>query len=70
MEPRPVADLEWIKASYSSNLGACVELAPHADMIALRDSKHPDVLLHFTRVEIFAFIDGAKRGEFDHLVGH
>lgn len=68
MEPRPVADLEWIKASYSSNLDACIELAPHADMIALRDSKQPDVLLHFTRVEIFAFIDGAKRGEFDHLV--
>jgi Domain of unknown function (DUF397) len=69
MERRPVADFEWIKASYSSNLGACVEIAPQADMILLRDSKRPDVMLRFTQLEIFAFIDGAKRGEFDHLVG-
>ena len=66
MEPPP--NLRWVKASYSAGLGACVELAPHRDMIVLRDSKNPDVRLHFTQLEIFAFIDGAKRGEFDHLV--
>jgi hypothetical protein len=68
MESPP--NLRWVKASYSSSLGACVELAPHGDMIALRDSKSPDIHLHFTRVEIFAFIDGAKNGEFDHMVDH
>ena len=66
MESPP--NLRWVKASCSAGLGACVELAPHRDMIVLRDSKNPDVRLHFTQLEIFAFIDGAKRGEFDHLV--
>jgi hypothetical protein len=59
----------WVKASFSTGLNACVELAAQGDMIALRDSKEPDVHLHFTQLEMFAFIDGAKRGEFDHLVG-
>ena len=69
MESAPSSTLRWVKASRSQSLGACVEFAPHGDMIALRDSKNPDVLLHFTRLEVFAFIDGAKGGEFDHLVG-
>jgi len=64
----PPPNLNWVKASYSAGLGACVEIAPHHDMIALRDSKNPEVLLHFTQLELFAFIHGAKRGEFDHLV--
>ena len=64
----PPVNLRWVKASLSAGFGACVEFAPHGDMIALRDSKHPDVLLQFTQLEVFAFIDGAKRGEFDHLV--
>jgi Domain of unknown function (DUF397) len=68
MESTPPATLEWVKASMSASLGACVELALCGDMIALRDSKDPDVLLHLTPLEITAFIDGAKRGEFDHLV--
>jgi hypothetical protein len=67
MEP-PQSDGRWIKASLSVNLNACVELAPRGDVIALRDSKCPDVVLHFTKMEVFAFIDGAKRGEFDHLI--
>lgn len=48
--------------------GACVELARIDDMIALRDSKNPDVCLMYTLAEIDAFVDGAKRGEFDHLI--
>ncbi|HEX3257447.1 MAG TPA: DUF397 domain-containing protein [Pseudonocardia sp.] len=66
MESPP--NLKWVKASYSAGCGACVELAPHRGMIALRDSKNPEVLLQFTRLELYAFIDGAKRGEFDPLV--
>jgi len=62
--------LRWIKASLSAGLNACVELAPCGDMVALRDSKDPGVVLHLTHREIAAFIDGAKRGEFDHLVVH
>lgn len=69
MEPPEQSGLRWIKGSRSYGSGACVELAPYGDMIALRDSKHPEVHLHLTPQEIFAFIDGAKNGEFDHLVG-
>jgi Domain of unknown function (DUF397) len=65
MEPPPD---HWVKASLSAGLNACVELAPYGGMIALRDSKDPDIFLRFTPLEIFAFINGARRGEFDHLV--
>jgi len=67
MEP-PLPDDRWIKATLSVNLNACVELARRGDVIALRDSKSPDDVLHFTKMEVHAFIDGAKRGEFDHLI--
>jgi hypothetical protein len=60
--------LAWIKASRSVGANACVELARAGDMIALRDSKNPAIQLFYTRTEIAAFLDGAKRGEFDHLV--
>jgi hypothetical protein len=62
------ARLEWIKASRSYALGECVELAVDGQMIALRDSKDPEIHLLFTRAEMAAFLDGARRGEFDHLV--
>ena len=45
-----------------------LSLARDGDMIALRDSKNPDVHLRFWPREIEAFIGGARRGEFDHLV--
>ncbi|MHA6625744.1 DUF397 domain-containing protein [Pseudonocardia sichuanensis] len=62
--------LDWVKASRSYGHGDCVELAPAGDMIALRDSKRPEAPhLLFTRAEMAAFLDGARRGEFDHLLG-
>jgi hypothetical protein len=69
MNPPEQSGLVWIKASKSYSNGACVELAPSGDEeILLRDSKNPDVLLSYSPAEIDAFIDGVKRGEFDHLV--
>ena len=58
----------WIKATKSIGTGACVELASDGDLIALRNSRQPNVEICYTRAEIDAFLDGAKRGEFDHLV--
>ncbi len=69
MKPPVQSGLNWIKASKSYSNGACVELAPDGEVIRLRDSKNPDVLLSYSRAEIDAFLEGAKRGEFDHLVG-
>jgi hypothetical protein len=60
--------LQWVKASASVGAGACVELAYAGEMIALRDSKNPQIPpFLYTRAELAAFLDGAKRGEFDHL---
>jgi Domain of unknown function (DUF397) len=66
--PQQDAQLNWIKALKSMGTGACLELARDGDLIALRDSKHPDLLpLRYTKAEIDAFTHAAKRGEFDHL---
>jgi hypothetical protein len=62
----------WIKARKSgTNGGSCVEVRRDRNMIALRDTKddgHGPVLL-FTEPEFGAFLDGARNGEFDHLLG-
>ena len=36
--------------------------------VLLRDSKHPEIVLSFTRAEMSAFLAGAGCGEFTHLV--
>lgn len=68
MEENAPGNLVWVKARRSYGIGECVELAADGDMISLRDSKAPAVRLHFTRAEMAAFLDGARRGEFDHLL--
>ncbi len=62
------SDLQWIKASKSFPNGACVELAQAGNTILLRDSKNPDMVFHYSPAEMDAFLDGVKKGEFDHLV--
>jgi Domain of unknown function (DUF397) len=53
--------------STASSGGACVEVAGcTCDEVRVRDSKDPDgPVLVFTRDEWRAFLDGAKKGEFD-----
>lgn len=61
-------DLPWRKARSSVNNGACLEAAPVNGMVAVRDSKNPKgPILTYTAAEWRAFLDGAKRGEFDDL---
>jgi hypothetical protein len=61
--------LAWRTARKSGGTG-CVEVAPAACMIAVRDSKHPGgPVLFYTRLEWEAFLDGAKKGEFDDVIG-
>ena len=60
--------LKWIKARRSYGSTACVELALDGDAIALRNSRDPDHVHRYTYAEFSAFLDGAKRGEFDHLL--
>jgi hypothetical protein len=59
----------WRKALSSVANGACVELASADGMVAVRDSKDPGgPILRYTAAEWRAFLDGAKKGEFDDLI--
>jgi hypothetical protein len=59
----------WIKAPRSADQGSCVESRRHHDMIEVRDSKDPSgPVLRFRPDEYTAWLDGARNGEFDHLL--
>ena len=62
----PEAELprvRWRKSSHSSANGQCVEVAPVAGAIAVRDSKNPaGPKLIFTRQAWMAFVDSVKCG--------
>ena len=61
--------VEWRKSKRCGN-AACVEVARVEDGYLVRDSKNPDLLpFFFNRAEVSAFLDGAKKGEFDSLLG-
>jgi hypothetical protein len=60
---------KWVKASRSGNQGSCVEMRQHSNAVEVRDTKDSGdgPTLRFTASEFAAWVDGAKRGEFDHL---
>lgn len=62
----------WIKAQASNSSGNCVEMeelpTPEGG-VRVRDSKDPSgPVLSFTNAEFRAWLDGAKAGEYDHLI--
>ena len=64
----PFVDLPWSKATMSG-VGDCVIVAPYDGGVALSDSKAADsAVLLYTPSEWTAFLDGAKKGEFDDLL--
>lgn len=60
----------WVKAGKSGgNGGDCVEMRRNGDRIEVRDSKDPDgPVLSFRPSEVDAWLDGARGGEFNHLL--
>ncbi|HEX6075368.1 MAG TPA: DUF397 domain-containing protein [Micromonosporaceae bacterium] len=60
----------WVKArSSGGNGGNCIELRRNGEVIELRDSKDAGgPVLRFWPAELNAFLDGARNGEFDHLL--
>jgi hypothetical protein len=64
-------DVSWFMSSRSTgNGGSCVETRRHAGLIEVRNSKAPEAgLVRFTVEEWDSFLDGAKKGEFDKLLG-
>lgn len=62
-------DTPWVTASLSGDQGNCVEQRRHDGMVEVRDTKNrTGPTLCFTDAEFAAWLDGARRGEFDHLV--
>jgi hypothetical protein len=62
-------DTEWIKARASNSEGSCVEMRRRGGVVEVRDSKDPDGgVLRYTPAEWAAWLDGAKKGEFDDLL--
>lgn len=64
-------DSDWIMSSRSAgNGGSCVEARRHAGQIEVRNSKRPEEsTVLFTVEEWDSFLYGAKKGEFDQLLG-
>jgi hypothetical protein len=60
----------WIKATRSGSGGSCVQLRTWEGVVEVRDNKAGEsgAILRFTPAEFAAFLDGARKGEFDHLL--
>jgi hypothetical protein len=54
----------------SSNGSNCIEQRRHAGLVEVRDTKdhRAGPTLRFTPEEYAAWLDGARSGEFDHLI--
>lgn len=60
--------LAWRTAT-RSEVSNCVEVARYKELIAVRNSKRPEAeLILYTQAEFSAFLDGARKGEFDDLL--
>ncbi|GII90623.1 DUF397 domain-containing protein [Sinosporangium siamense] len=62
-----LANAEWRKAERSGDSGDCLEVAPlPGGQVGIRDTEHLDQPPFVVSASVWgAFIDGAKRGEFD-----
>lgn len=59
----------WVKATASNSDGTCIEQRRVGDVVEVRDTKdRGGPVLRFTRAEFAAWLDGARGGEFDHLL--
>ncbi|GAA1771774.1 DUF397 domain-containing protein [Nonomuraea sp. NPDC003560] len=57
----------WRKATRSGDSGDCLEVAPLPDgRVGLRDTERLDLAPYVVSPSVWAaFVDGAKKGEFD-----
>jgi hypothetical protein len=60
----------WVKASASGGNGECVEMRRQQGIVEVRDTKQDGAgpTLRFRPREFAAWVEGARRGEFDDLV--
>jgi Domain of unknown function (DUF397) len=61
-------DIPW-RTAVKSGASNCVQVARREGVIMVADSKHPGgPILSYTIQEFDAFLDGAKKGEFDDFL--
>ena len=61
-------DIPW-RTAVKSGATNCVQVARRNGVIMIADSKHPGgPILSYTLQEFDAFLDGAKKGEFDPFI--
>ncbi|MFF2148562.1 DUF397 domain-containing protein [Kitasatospora sp. NPDC058190] len=58
----------WQKSSYSASSDNCVEVRAIDGLIELRESDKGDIIVRTAPYKFSAFLQGAKVGEFDHLI--
>ena len=60
---------KWVKARLSGANGNCVEMRRQGGVVEVRDTKDAGTgpTLGFSRPEFAAWLDAARRGEFDRL---
>ncbi|KAK1186301.1 DUF397 domain-containing protein [Streptomyces sp. NBS 14/10] len=62
---------DWRKSSHSAQGSNCLNVAaPTPDVIKIRESDDPDIILTATPTILGVFIRAAKAGIFDHLNDH
>lgn len=60
----------WTKSSLSSPNGNCIELQRQDDgSIKMREGEQPNDVIVTSKANLAAFLEGAKAGDFDFLVG-
>ncbi|MFI6156102.1 DUF397 domain-containing protein [Kitasatospora sp. NPDC051170] len=59
--------LNWQKSSYSNDQANCVEIASADELVYIRESDDPAVVLTTTPAKLNAWITSAKAGDLDHL---
>ncbi len=61
-------DISW-RTAVKSGSSNCVQVARRDNAIMIADSKNPSgPILTYTLLEFDAFLDGAKKGEFDDFL--
>jgi Domain of unknown function (DUF397) len=65
--PKSLGKLPWHVAR-ACDVGNCVRIATNGTEFFIGDSKAPEgPVLAYTRDEWVTFLNGVKRGDFDHL---
>ncbi|MFB6887893.1 DUF397 domain-containing protein [Kitasatospora sp. NPDC056327] len=59
----------WQKSSTSGNSNQCVEVRVADGLVQIRESEDPDAIVTTTPGAFARWLEGVKRGEFDHVAG-